>query len=155
MVTDTIKEILIATGCTQVIYEQDLIANLRTDHASQDDIVGLILQPNDITLEVRANAIIEHANPLIIEVMKQVKLEDEADNNEDVLQQLLDMCKEIIVRVIGTGEFRTIPPMIATKIPENKYDANVIGWSLPLDLYWLKNETRDPCLDTPIGDYDT
>jgi len=35
--------------------------------------------------------------------------------------------------------------MTLTKIQENKYDANVIGWSMPLDLVHLKNEIRDPC----------
>jgi hypothetical protein len=146
MVTAKLKTILAASGCTLVLYEQDKLANLYTDRSDQFDVVGLIIQPNEITLEVRANAIIEHYNPLFIEVMQQVRLEDAADNNEVKLQELLDICKEIIVRLIATAEFKTQAPYVVGKIPENKYDANVIGWSIPLNLYYLKNENRDPCL---------
>lgn len=146
MVTAKIKQILIDSGCTLVIYEQDKLANLKTDQSDQFDIVGLIIQPNDIQLEVKANAIHEHYNPLTIEVLQQVKLEDDADNNEAQLQALLDLCKQIIVRLIALAEFKTITPVTVTKILESKYDANMIGWSIPLNLYYLLNETRKPCL---------
>jgi hypothetical protein len=146
MVTAKIKTILTASGCTLVLYEQDKLANLKTDRSDQFDIVGLIIQPNDIQLEVKANAIHEHYNPLTIEVLQQVRLEDDADNNEIQLQALLDLCKQIIVRLIALAEFKTITPVTVSKIPESKYDANMIGWSMPLNLYYLLNETRNPCL---------
>ena len=146
MVTAKIKQILIDSGCTLVLYESSQLANLKTDQSDQFDIVGLIIQPNDIQLEVKANAIHEHYNPLTIEVLQQVKLEDDADNNEVQLQALLDLCKQIIVRLIALAEFKTLTPVTVTKIPESKYDANMIGWSIPLNLYYLLNETRTPCL---------
>jgi hypothetical protein len=83
---------------------------------------------------------------LTIEVLQQVRLEDDADNNEVQLQALLDLCKQIIVRLIALAEFKTITPVTVSKIPESKYDANMIGWSMPLNLYYLLNETRNPCL---------
>jgi hypothetical protein len=146
MITAKLKQILIDSGCTLVFYEQDKLANLYVDQSDQFDVVGLIVQPNDLILEVKANAIHEHYNPLTIEIMKQVKLEDQADNNEVVLQALLDICKQIIVRIIDTGEYKTQAPYTVSKIPENKYDANVIGWSISLNLYYLLNENRNPCL---------
>jgi len=146
MVTAKLKQILIDSGCTLVIYEQDKLANLKTDRSDQFDIVGLIIEPNDIQLEVKANAIHEHYNPLTIEVLQQVRLEDDADNNEVQLQALLDLCKQIIVRLIALAEFKTLTPVTVNKIPESKYDANMIGWSIPLNLYYLLNETRKPCL---------
>jgi hypothetical protein len=146
MITAKLKQILTDSGCTHVIYESDKLANLFTDEAMQYDTIGLIIQPNDVILEVKANAIHEHFKPITIEVMQQVRLEDTADNNEVKLQALLDVCKEIIVRLIHEAEFKTLTPVTVLKIQETKYDANVIGWALPLDLYYLKNETRDPCL---------
>jgi hypothetical protein len=101
-------------------------------------------------LEVKANAILEHYNPLTIEVIQQVRLEDDADNNEVQFQFLLDVCKEIIVRLIADAEFKTLRPVTVNKILESKYDANVIGWSMPLDLTYLKNETRNPCWIPPV-----
>jgi hypothetical protein len=95
---------------------------------------------------VKANAILEHYNPLIIEVMQQVRLEDLAVNNEVKLQNLLDICKKIIIRLIHDAEYKQLKPVTVTKIFETKYDANVIGWSMPLDLLYLKNENKDPCL---------
>ena len=146
MVTQTLKDILTDSGCTLVIYEQERLANLYTDQSDQTDIIGVIHQLNTMTLEVRANAIAEHYNPLYIEVSQQVKLEDAADNNEAKLQALLNICKEVIVRIIGEASFKTILPVRVDKILETKYDANVIGWTMTLDLYYLFNEIRDPCL---------
>ena len=141
-----LKQILADSGCTLVLYDQQQIVNLFTDRSDQFDTVGIIIQPDVITLEVRANAIAEHYNPLIIEVVKQVRLEDKAEVNETKLQECLDTCKEIIVRLINLAEFKTILPVNAVRILENKYDANVIGWSIALNLYYLLNETRNPCL---------
>ena len=59
---------------------------------------------------------------------------------------MLDICKEVIVRLIHEAVFKTILPVTVNKVQETKYDANVIGWSMALNLYYLKNETRDPCL---------
>lgn len=145
MIVSILKDILTDSGCTYVLYESDKLANLVTDEGTQDDIIGLIVQPNSVNLVVRANAILEQYPPYYIEVMKQVRLEDTADNNEVVLQELLDICKQIIVKLIDLQVFRTIMPLRVDKILENKYDANVIGWSMPLDLTYLLNENRIPC----------
>jgi hypothetical protein len=146
MITSKLKTILTDSGCTLVLYEQDKLANLLTDRSDQNDIIGLILQINEIDLEIKANAIPEHYNPLYIEILGQVRLEDAAANNETKLQALLDKCKEVILRLIADAEFKTILPIHLTKIIETKYDANVIGWSMPLNLYYLKNENKNPCL---------
>ena len=111
MITAILKQILQDSGCTLVLYEQDKLANLYTDQSHQDDIVGLVIQPNEVTLEVRANAIMERFPPINIEIMKQVRLEDAADNNEVVLQALLDICKEVILRLIARAEFKKITTM--------------------------------------------
>jgi hypothetical protein len=146
MITDKLKTILSASGCTLVVYEQDKLANLYTDQSNQGDTVGVIFQLNSVELVVKANAILERYNPLVIDIVQQVKLEDAADNNEVALQDLLDTCKEIIVYLIHEAEFKTILPVTVTKVPETKYDANVIGWTMSLDLTYLKNETRNPCV---------
>ena len=146
MITAKLKQILTDSGCNLVIYEQARLANLYTDQSDQFDVVGLIVQTDEVVLEVKANAIQEHYTPLIIEVMQQVRMEDEADSNETKLQDLLDICKEIIVRLIAEATFKTLTPVRVTKITERRYDANVIGWTIPLDLTYLLNETRKPCI---------
>lgn len=146
MITTKLKQVLADSGCTLVLYDQQQIVNLFTDRSDQYDTVGIIIQPDIIKLEVRANAIAEHYDPLIIEVVRQVRLEDKAELNETKLQACLDICKEIIVRLIALAEFKTILPVNAVRILESKYDANVIGWSINLNLYYLLNETRKPCL---------
>lgn len=146
MITSKLKTILSDSGCTFVLYEQDKLANLYVDRAHPIDVIGLIFQPNDLTLEIKANAIAEHYNPLIVEILQQVRLEDKAEHNEVQFQELLDICKEVIVRIIADAEFKHIDAFSVTKILETKYDANVIGWSMPLNLYYLHNESREPCL---------
>jgi len=146
MITDKLKTILTASGCTLVLYEQAQLANLYTDQSDSLDVIGVIIQPPEVLLEVRANAIAEHFAPITVEVLQQVRLEDKAENNEVQLQALLNICKQIIVRLVHEAEFKTLTPVPVTRILETKYDANVIGWSLPLDLYYYHNETREPCL---------
>jgi hypothetical protein len=146
MITSKLRTILASSGCTLVLYESDKIANLKVDQSNQNDIIGLIIQPNEVLLEVKANAILEHFPPIVIEVIQQVELEGAADDNEVKLQTLLDVCKKIILYLIDSEDYKQIKAMTVTKIQETKYDANVIGWSMPLDLYYLKNENKNPCL---------
>jgi hypothetical protein len=146
MITSKLRTILTSSGCTLVLYESDKIANLKVDQGNQNDIIGLIIQPNEVLLEVKANAILEHFPPIVIEVIQQVELEGAADDNEVKLQTLLDVCKKIILYLIDSEDYKQIKPMTVTKIQETKYDANVIGWSMPLDITYLKNENKNPCL---------
>jgi hypothetical protein len=143
MITATLKNALTTSGCTLVLYESQQLANLLTDQTLHDDILGLILQPTDITLEVKANAILEHYPPVRVEIMKQVRLEDSAENNEVTLEDLFQVAKKFIKAVIATGIFKKITSVQATKILETRYDANLIGWSLPLDLQLIENTPCD------------
>lgn len=149
MITATLKTILTDSGCTQIYYEAQRLANLYMDQSDQSDTNGLVTQLDSIILENRGNAILEHYNPLYIEVSKQVKMQDQADNNEVVFQQLLNICKQIIVRIIAEAEFKIGSPVRVDKIVESRYDANVIGWIMTLDLLYLNNENRTPCLTSP------
>jgi len=146
MITDKLKTVLTDSGCTLVIYDQSQLVNLFTDQSDMLDVVGVIIQPDTITLEVRANAIHEHYNPLVVEILQQVRVEEKAEFHEAKLQECLDICKQIIVRLIGMAEFKTLQPVTAIRVLESKYDANIIGWSIALNLYYLLNETRVPCL---------
>jgi len=151
MITAKLKQILTDSGCTLVKYEQAELVNLHLDESNQFDVIGVITQPNTITLEVKANAIHEHFSPWTVEILRQVRLEDQADNNETVLQQLLNICKQIIVRIIATQEFKKQNTYTVSKILERRYDANVTGWAIPLNLYYLLNENRNPCLPGGTG----
>ncbi len=145
MIASNLKTILTASGCTLVVYESDKIANLKLDVSNQNDIIGLIIQPNEVILEVKANAILKHYPPFHVEILRQVRLEDAADTNEYWLSKLLKVCEKVILHLIYSEDYKQIKPMTVTKIQETKYDANVIGWSMPLDLVHLFNENKDPC----------
>ncbi len=146
MITETLKQVVSDSGCTIVIYEQRQIVNLRTDIGIPSDIIGVIVQPDNGVLEVHANSIQEHWNPLYIEVLKQItSMEEPADDHEAMLQTLLDICKQIITRLIITAEFKKVTPVRINKIVESKYDANLIGWVMTLDLYYLENRVNVPC----------
>ena len=142
MITAKLKLILTNAGCTTVLYESTQLANILVDYAKREEIIGLILQPNTVQLNVKANAIQEHYPPFVIEIMQQVKLEDSAENNEVKLTALLEICKAVILGLIASGDYKKITPIEVTKIIETRYDANVIGWSMPLDLYYLLNENK-------------
>lgn len=142
MITSKLKTALTTAGCNQVLYESDKLAGIITDQSLQDSIVGLIIQPNTVKLEVKGNGVHEHYPPITIEIMKQVKPEDTAENNEATLVSLLEVCKAFINALITVGDFKKIQSIEAVKIPENKYDANMIGWILPIDLFLLENKNN-------------
>lgn len=145
MITPIIRQILIDSGCTMVVYESENLSNIHMDRSDQADIIGHVIQPDQMTLEVKANSILEHYAPYYIEVMQQVKSEDTADNNELILEAMKEICKQVIVRVIMLSEFKSLTSTTLTKITERRYDANVLGWRMPMDLTFLKNETKYPC----------
>jgi hypothetical protein len=142
MITAKLKTILTAAGCTTVLYESSQLANILVDTASKEVIIGLILQPTTIQLNVKANAIQKHYPPVVVEIMQQVRLEDTAENNEAKLEALVLICEAVILGLIASGDYKKIQPIEITKILETRYDANVIGWSMPLDLYYLLNENK-------------
>lgn len=133
-------------GCTVVVYEQDTLVNLYTDRGDPLDVIGVCIEPNTLTLELHANALHERYNPLTVEVLIQADPEDKAEVNEPRLVKTLAVLKQVVIRIIASGLFKAQKPYVAYKVRERKYDANVIGWGIGLDLYYLRNETRVPCL---------
>lgn len=134
-----IEALLINSGCTSVIYETDNLSNVRTDESVELDILGLVVQPNQMLLQVKANAITEQPI-LTVEVLQQVRPEDLEYHNEHVLEDLLVICKTFIYKAIASGIFHKITNVTLTKVLESKYDANLIGWSIPIDWVLIKNE---------------
>jgi hypothetical protein len=139
MIQAKLKTALTAAGCTLVVYENAQLANIITDQAHADDIVGLVLEQQNMTLETAGNGVREHYAPAVIEVMAQVRPEDTAEHNAALLENLLTVAKKFIYQLIRTGDFAHIAPVPATSIPESRYDANVIGWHLEPDLLLISN----------------
>jgi hypothetical protein len=145
----TIATALSDAGCDQIFYESDKLANIIMDESLQAKIIGLIIEPSELTLEIKANAILEHYPPVYVEILQQVRLETEAIKNSTVFEDLLTICKKVVYKLIENSQdisgdltFSKILPMTITKVLENKYDANVIGWSMPLNLTYLFNENK-------------
>jgi hypothetical protein len=139
MITSKLKTALSAAGCTLVLYESDTLSTIITDQIKQNDIVGLVIQPNSITFEVKGNGVHEHYPPVTVEIFRQVRPEDTAEHNESILETVIVVVKAFIVKLIESGDFKKITSFQAQKIKESRYDANVIGLSLPLDLFLLEN----------------
>lgn len=143
MIRTNLQTALTAAGCTLVLYESSQLANVIADQCKPADVVGLVLEPDVVTLEVKGNGIQEVYPPTVVEVFKQVRPEDAALNNEATLNQLLTVCKLFIHSLIRTGAFHKMEATPCTKILEKHYDANVIGWSMALTLRPITN--RDSC----------
>ena len=143
MIRTQLQTALTAAGCTLVLYEAAQLANVIADQGKPADIVGLALEPDSITLAVKGNGIQEVYPPTIVEIFKQVRTEDTALNNEAVLTELLTACKAFIHSIIRSGAFQKLDATPCTKITEGKYDANVIGWSMALNLRPVNN--RQSC----------
>jgi len=147
-----IEALLTNAGCTLVFYETDNLSNIRTDESNATDIVGVVVQPNEIALQIKANSIIEHPI-LTVEILQQVTPENLLYNQESVLQNLVIVCKTFINKAIASGIFQKITNVTITKIKESKYDANLIGWSIPINWVLIENEVHCVITSPPEDDY--
>lgn len=138
MITDQLKDVLTAAGCTTVLYESDKMANVIMDIPLQEEIIGLILQSNEVLFEVKANAITPRY-PITVEILQQVKLEDTAENNEAKMEALFSIARLVLFQLIKTGRFHKILSTRILKVMETRYDANCIGWSMNLDLKYIQD----------------
>jgi hypothetical protein len=142
MIRTTLQTALTAAGCTLVLYESTQLANVTLDSSTPASIVGLVLEPDTLTLELKGNSIQETYPPTVVEILKQVRPEDLAINNEATLQELLTIAKAFIYQLVRGGAFAKIPNVPVTKVFEKRYDANVIGWSLALTLKPVVNAQK-------------
>ena len=140
MIIDEIKTALTAAGCTLVLYESEAMTNTQTDQSKPEDILGVVKEPDIITLKVVGNGITRDYSSTIVEILAQAKPEDLAENNEATLEALLVVCGAFITQLISGKAFQKIKTAQAVKITERKYDANLIGWSLLLDLQPIENK---------------
>lgn len=141
MITSILKTAAINAGCEQIFYESDKLSGVITDQSQQDKILCLILQTNSLKLKV-ISGMRERYPAVIIEIMKQVKMEDTAENNETTLDALLVVCKSFIYYLIESGSFSKITEVPVEKIQESRYDANFLGWSMSLDLNYIQNSDQ-------------
>jgi hypothetical protein len=144
-----LQVLLLDSGCTFVPYETDNLSNIRTDESNATDIVGVIVQPNELILQVKGNAITERPI-LTVEILQQVRPENLLYNQEHVLQDLLEICKVFIYKAIAAQIFQKITDVTITKVKESKYDANLIGWSIPIN--WIMIENGDHCVIVSPGE---
>lgn len=140
MITNDLKTLLSAAGCTLVLYESDKLAGIITDQANQNHILGLIIQPNEVELIPAGTGIRRHYPPITVEIMKQVRPEDTAENNEATLEALFGIVEKFYLSLMN-GTFKKLGRVTVVKIQETKYDANMIGWMIPLDLTHNENKT--------------
>jgi len=140
MITDHLMTLLTAAGCGQVVYESTQLANVLADTAQQGVTLGIVLEPDTLTLTTKGNGVVEKYPPTVVELLKQVKPEDTAENNKAVLDELLTLAKQFIYRIIKSGVYAKVGDVTATKVNESRYDANVIGWALQLNLTPLTNQ---------------
>lgn len=142
MIRTQLQTALTAAGCTLVLYESTQLANVTLNSSKPTDVIGMVLEPDTLTLETKGNGVVETYPPTMVEILKQVRPEDTAVNNEETLQELLTIAKVFIYQLIRGGEFGKIPNVPATKVNERRYDANVLGWSLALSLKPLINALK-------------
>ena len=136
-----LESLLMNSGCTLVFNETANLSNIRTDESDSTDIIGLVVRPEDVVLQVKANNITERP-VLSVEILQQVRPEDLAYHNEVIMENLLDVVKMFVYKAIEAAIFLKIGDVTVTKVRETKYDANVIGWSIPINWVLIKNDTH-------------
>ena len=142
MITSILKTVALAAGCNQVFYESKQLSNIITGQALQGNVFCLIIQPNSVTIKTAGNGVRVVYPNYNIEIMQQVNLEDTAENNEVVFDNLMEICKAFIYELIKTGSFQKITDVSLVKIEESRYDFNPIGWSMSISLNPIINSDQ-------------
>ena len=62
----------------------------------------------------------------------------------------MKICKTFIYKAIAAGIFHKITSVTLSKVLESKYDANLIGWSIPIDWILIVNEDHCPPITSPM-----
>lgn len=138
MINTLLSTALTTSGCTLILYEAEQLANVLTDQSKPDDVIGLILETDSLDLEPAGNARAEHYRPTV-DILKQCNPEDLASTNESIMISLLAICKLFIYTLERSANFQKIGTVRLQKVNENKFDANLIGWSMSLDLIPIEN----------------
>jgi hypothetical protein len=140
---NTIKTALSTAGCSLVIYENDQLANVRLDESGPNDYTGVLLESNSAVINPTGGAV-RISHPLtVVEILHQVDPENSAENNQLYLDQCMTIAGLFVGALVGTGLFKRIANVTASKITERKYDANLLGWSLAINLQLIDNTI--PC----------
>jgi len=134
MINGNLKTNLLTAGCTIATYQTPQGANIAADQINPADIVGVVIEPTTVTLAVQGNGIHEQWPPITVEIFKQVAVEAPADDNETILNEILTIAKVFINNLVRSQYYLKIANVPCTKITEQRYDANVMGWSLSLTL---------------------
>ena len=142
MIIDALKTELTTAGCTLVLYEREGLANVVADQSKINDYIGIIIEPAQVTLTVAGNGVTEQYAPILIEFLKQVRPEDLAENNKATLAALLEMAKTFVFNIIRSQLYKKLTSVQATKVNEQRYDANVIGWVLALIIQPIENKNN-------------
>lgn len=135
-----IESQLTAIGCDRIIYEAEGLANLKADQIKPDELVGVIIQPDEVVLEARANSVFVRQSILRVQILKQTDPVSLSEKSHDILVETLERCKQFINALIETGEFKKITSIPARKVMETSYDANMIGWMMMIDMTRLLND---------------
>lgn len=72
--------------------------------------------------------------PTSIAFVKCVELNGSAVLNDDIMSESYRKCIKMINGLINTGQFAKLPTWALSKVQENEFDINAIGWRLTLEL---------------------
>lgn len=143
MIHTTLKTALTTAGCTLVFYESTEMVNTLTDQSKPEDIIGIVKEPDTMTFGITGNGVRRSFPLTVIEILKQVGAEAGAENNLVALEACTSIAEILIHNLIDSEEYKKITEVVALKISEKRYDANVIGWALSLNLQRIDNKI--PC----------
>lgn len=139
---EKIEAILLSAGCDTVFYESNQLANVTADQFEQGNIVGYVIEPTQGTIVISGGGATIQFNPWVVEIIEQVRPEDLAENNDTILAALLSVARKFVVLLAHDSSLGKITNTPFIKVQENRYDANMIGWSMNLSLSPIEYESN-------------
>lgn len=133
MLRDDIETIATAAGAEQFIYDEPNKANVLADTINSGEVIAIMDEVNTINQNVRNNGVDEVA-VIRIAFVKQVDINDYADNNAILMEELRIITNKFLIELTKSEYFGRNISSRTSKYLENMTDANLIGWQMSINL---------------------
>jgi hypothetical protein len=122
-----------AAGADVVIYDREPLQNVLLDEAKITDTICLITEIRGVTITTSDNGL-DDSFQVQVAFVKQVNLENFAENNDALMNALLLICKAFITGLVKANRYQRNISVNCLKYEERESDFNAIGWKMNLTL---------------------
>lgn len=123
----------LAAGADLFHYERINLENQVIDEVIPGSHVCFMQEVNTVNMTTDSNGISEGVT-VSVSFISQANYKELASYNEDLMNELLEMCRKFMIELVKTGNYQKVISIPWVKFEETVFDANYIGWTANFNL---------------------